>query len=77
MQTCFSARPKKRFSRLRGLDDKSRLNAVGADINAFDASLVDRPDPLKVRVEAALGYIVGVTHIVSHQRLFAADLTHL
>jgi hypothetical protein len=58
------------------------LNAPGLDAGAADhqslgLTVAQRPDALKVGVEAAFGHVVGMADAAAHDRFFSADCTHL
>ncbi len=64
------------MNRLGCLDDQTGLNTVCTNHHLFDSAVGDRSDPLQIRIEPALGYVMGMTDIAAHHGLFAAYFTH-
>lgn len=58
------------------LEDLAGFYTIGTNHHFFNSAVWDRPHPLKIWIEATLGYIVGMTDIASYQRLFAAYFAH-
>ena len=52
------------------------LDAIGADHHFFNPSVGNRAHPLKIRIEAAFGKIVGVADIISEHWFFTAYFTY-
>ena len=53
------------------------LDAVGADHHFFNPSVGNRAYPLKIRIEAALGKIVGVADVMAYHGFFTTYFTYL
>jgi hypothetical protein len=52
------------------------LDAIGADHHFFNPAIVNRAYPLKVRIEAAFGKIMGVADIMTYHGFFPAYFTY-
>ena len=74
---CPDRRAPGRQRDLGGLDDLVGLEAAGADVGADLAPLVDDPDLLQVRVEAAPGGDHRVASGVAERRSLSAAVTYL
>ena len=72
-----SARQDSRSPASRRLDDFSRTDAARADANALHAAVDHRPDPLKVRLEAARADVVRVAHLPADDGTLSADFAAL
>jgi hypothetical protein len=59
-------------NRLCGFDYLAPLEAARANANALSATAYKRADGLKVRIEAAVGPVVGMAHAVTELRPLAA-----
>jgi hypothetical protein len=60
-----------------GFGDAARPDAAGANSHPLVGFAIEYPHALKVRVPAAFGQIVSVTHPVTINRAFIADFTAL
>jgi hypothetical protein len=57
------------------LGDPSVADAGCANPRALVSSINHDPNPLQVGIPTPFGYVVGMAHIISKNRAFAADLT--
>jgi len=52
------------------------FDTVGADEHFFYFAVIERSNPLKVRVKATFRNIMGVTHVAPDHGFFSAYFTH-
>ena len=62
---------------LDGFGDATRTQAARADVGVLGAAFEHYADPLKIRVEAALGSDVGMAAAVAHDGLLSAADAYL
>jgi len=61
--------------KLCSLNDFARFNAARADFDVAHGFIDDRSDALQIRIETALGPVVGVTYTIAELRPLITDLT--
>ena len=66
----------KKNRRLRRFDHASRLDATGANRHFFDLARLDGANILEVWIKPTPGFVVGMAHIISEHRLFAANFAY-
>jgi len=60
-----------------GFYNKAGFDTAGTHLHPHRLTILDGSNFLEVRVPSLLGFVMGVTDIVSYERLFAAELTNL
>ena len=58
-----------------GFLDLAAAEATGADSNAFGRSTDHCADTLEIRIERALGLVIGVTDVMARLMLLCTDVT--
>jgi hypothetical protein len=57
--------------------NKAGFDTAGTHLHPHRLTVLDGSNFLEVGIPSLLGLIMGVTDIVSHERLFTAELTNL
>lgn len=62
---------------LQGLGNLVRTDASCADLDALDASVLNRLQLLQIREPHPTGLVVGVTDVIAEAGAFAADFAYI
>jgi hypothetical protein len=71
------SRPHNRRALALRFYDKAGFDTAGANLHSHGLTILDGSHFLEVGVPSFLGFVMGVTDIVSYERSFAAELTNL